>query len=63
MIREPVSETDGEIETIADFVDAYLRDNPETPPGPVLILATRRFLGHGVKSALISRGRNALIQG
>ncbi len=53
-------DTDMEIETISDFVDAYLRDNPETPPGRVLILATRRFLGHGIKSALISRGRNAL---
>jgi DNA helicase II / ATP-dependent DNA helicase PcrA len=49
-----------EIETISDFVDAYLRDNPETPPGRVLILATRRFLGLCIKSALISRGRNAL---
>ena len=54
-------ETTGEeIETLADYVDHYLRTHRETPPGRVLILATRRFLGHGIKDALIALGRNAL---
>lgn len=52
--------TDDEVETIADFVHAYLTAHADTPPGRVLILATRRFLGNGIRDALITRGRNAL---
>jgi superfamily I DNA/RNA helicase len=49
-----------EIESIADFVDHYLNGHPDTKPGQILILATRRFIGNGIRDALISRKRNAL---
>jgi superfamily I DNA/RNA helicase len=49
-----------EIATIADFADHYLKQHPELPPGRVLILTPRRFIGNAIKDALIARGRNAL---
>jgi superfamily I DNA/RNA helicase len=49
-----------EIDAICGYVDQYLTQNPELPPGQVLVLATRRFIGHGIRRALIGRGLNAL---
>jgi len=57
-LRGPAHDTDMEIETISDFV-MHIFATTRDATGRVLILATRRFLGHGIKSALISRGRNA----
>lgn len=49
-----------EVASTADFVDHYLTQYPELPPGRVLILTPRRFIGNAIKDALIARGRNAL---
>jgi superfamily I DNA/RNA helicase len=49
-----------EVTTIAEYVDKWLSGNPSTPPGKVLVLAPRRFVGNAIRDALISRGRNAL---
>lgn len=49
-----------EIDSIADFVHHYLEENEQVPPGQVLILSTRRFIGHRIRQALIDRGKNAL---
>lgn len=49
-----------EIETTADFISHYLSQNPALPPGRVLVLTPRRFIGNAIKDALIARGRNAL---
>jgi superfamily I DNA/RNA helicase len=49
-----------EIEATADFIHTYLNHHPSIQPGQVLVLTTRRFIGHGIKHALISRSRNAL---
>lgn len=49
-----------EVNSIADYIDHYLRNNPDLPPGQVLVLATRRLLGHRIRHELIQRGRNAL---
>src|SRR6266852_3680469 len=49
-----------EIATLAEFADHYLEQHPELPPGRVLILTPRRFIGNAIKDALIARGRNAL---
>jgi DNA helicase-2/ATP-dependent DNA helicase PcrA len=49
-----------EVETIADYVAHYLRQNPELAPGQVLVLTPRRFIGNQIKDRLIRRGLNAL---
>jgi superfamily I DNA/RNA helicase len=49
-----------EVATIAEYIDSWLAAHPNTPPGRVLVLAPRRFVGNAIKDALISRGRNAL---
>jgi DNA helicase II / ATP-dependent DNA helicase PcrA len=49
-----------EVESTAAFADHYLNAHPEVAPGRVLVLAPRRFIGNGIKDALIARGRNAL---
>ncbi len=51
---------DIEIETIADFVHQHLDRHPNLPPGQVLVLSPRRFIGQGIRRELVSRGRNAL---
>jgi len=51
---------DDEVRAIADFIDRRLRENTYLPPGQVLVLTTRRFIGHRIRNALIDRGRNAL---
>ena len=49
-----------EVASIAEFVDDDLTKHPDLPPGRVLILTPRRFIGNAIKDALIARGRNAL---
>lgn len=49
-----------EVTTVAEYIDSWLADHPDTPPGRVLVLAPRRFVGNAIKDALIARGRNAL---
>lgn len=49
-----------EVDATADYIDKYLTDHPEVPPGRVLVLSPRKFIGNAVKDALIARGRNAL---
>lgn len=51
---------DDEISATADFIEKCLRENTDLPPGQVLVLTTRRFIGHRIRNALIERGRNAL---
>lgn len=51
---------DIEVEALADFIDTYLKQRPGLPAGQVLVLATRRFIGHSIRQALIARGHNAL---
>jgi superfamily I DNA/RNA helicase len=51
-----------DIETvaIADYINSYLERHPDLSPGQVLVLTTRRFIGHEIRRELIHRGRNAL---
>lgn len=49
-----------EINSISDFISNYLDQNPGLPHGQVLVLATRRFIGHNIRNALIQRGLNSL---
>lgn len=49
-----------EIDTVADFVNDYLNRRPGLPPGQVLVLTPRRFIGNRIRDALIGRGRNAM---
>jgi len=49
-----------EADTVAAFIDWYLTDRPDLPPGQVLVLSPRRLMGNAVKDALIRRRRNAL---
>jgi DNA helicase-2/ATP-dependent DNA helicase PcrA len=49
-----------EVNSIAEFIHKYLQDHPNIPPGQVLVLSPRRFIGHRIRRALIDRGRNAL---
>lgn len=51
---------DDEVSATADFIDRRLRENEDLPPGQVLVLTTRRFIGHRIRNTLIERGRNAL---
>jgi hypothetical protein len=49
-----------EADVVAAFIDRYLSDHPDLPPGQVLVLSPRRLMGNAVKDALIRRRRNAL---
>lgn len=49
-----------EIGIVADFVNDYLNRRPDLPPGQVLVLTPRRFIGNRIRDALIARGRNAM---
>ncbi|HSE65964.1 MAG TPA: ATP-dependent helicase [Gemmatimonadales bacterium] len=49
-----------EADVVAAFIDRYLSDQPDLPPGQVLVLSPRRLMGNAVKDALIRRRRNAL---
>jgi superfamily I DNA/RNA helicase len=51
---------ESEVATIAEYVDRWLASHPDTPPGRVLVLAPRRFVGNAIKDTLIARGRKAL---
>ena len=51
---------DDEIAANADFIDYFMKLNPNLPSGQVLVLATRRFVGHRIRQALIDKGRNAI---
>jgi superfamily I DNA/RNA helicase len=58
IVQHPTQEE--EIETVADFIGSYLQQNPDVLPGQVLVLSPRRFIGQGVKRALITRRLQAL---
>lgn len=49
-----------EADAVAAFIDSYLAERPDLPPGQVLVLSPRRLMGNGVRDALIRRHRNAL---
>jgi superfamily I DNA/RNA helicase len=51
---------DDEADAIAAFVERYLVINRELPPGQVLVLSPRRFIGQGIRDALIRRRLNAM---
>jgi len=46
-----------EIDTLAGYVDWYLRNHPGVPAGEVLILANRRMIGNGIRDALNIRAQ------
>jgi superfamily I DNA/RNA helicase len=48
-----------EVGSISDFIAQYLSLNPNTPPGQVLVLTPRRFIGNAIRDALIDRRLNA----
>jgi DNA helicase II / ATP-dependent DNA helicase PcrA len=48
-----------EADALAAFVQKYLTDHPDVPPGQVLILGPRRLFGNAVRDALIRRRLNA----
>jgi DNA helicase-2/ATP-dependent DNA helicase PcrA len=41
-----------EIQTIADYIDWYLLQNPGLPAGEVLVLSSRRQMGNGIRDSL-----------
>ena len=49
-----------EVTSCADFVVFYLNQHAGLPPGQVLVLATRRFIGNRIRDALIHRRLNSL---
>jgi superfamily I DNA/RNA helicase len=44
--------TADEIQTIAEYIDWYLLQNPTVPAGEVLVLSSRRQLGNGIRDSL-----------
>lgn len=48
-----------EIEASADFITHYLEQRLSLPPGQVLVLTPRRFIGNRIRDALITRRLNA----
>lgn len=51
---------EAEVAAIADFVAHYLQENPDVPPGQVLVLTPRKFVGQRIKRAIIDQGFNSL---
>jgi DNA helicase II / ATP-dependent DNA helicase PcrA len=49
-----------EADAIAAFIDNYLTDKPNLPPGQVLVLSPRRIFGNAIRDALLRRRRNAM---
>src|SRR6266550_1616374 len=49
-----------EADALAAFIDRYLTENPDLPPGQVLVLSTRRIFGNAIRDQLIRRHRNAM---
>lgn len=49
-----------EADAVAAYINQYLTDRPELPPGQVLVLSPRRIFGNAIRDALIQRRRNAL---
>jgi len=41
-----------EIQTIAEYIDWYLQQNPGVPAGEVLVLSSRRQIGNGIRDSL-----------
>lgn len=41
-----------EIQTIAEYIDWYLLQNPGVPAGEVLVLSSRRQIGNGIRDSL-----------
>src|SRR5262249_33137178 len=48
-----------EVETVSDYIMWYLEKH-DVPPGQVLVLTPRRFIGNAVRDGLIKRGLNSL---
>jgi DNA helicase-2/ATP-dependent DNA helicase PcrA len=44
--------TGDEVQTIAEYIDWYLLQNPTVPAGEVLVLSSRRQLGNGIRDRL-----------
>lgn len=44
--------TAAEVQTIAQYIDWYLLQNPGMPAGEVLVLSSRRQLGNGIRDSL-----------
>jgi DNA helicase-2/ATP-dependent DNA helicase PcrA len=44
--------TSDEVNTIAQYIDWYLQQNPGVPAGEVLVLSSRRQLGNGIRDHL-----------
>jgi superfamily I DNA/RNA helicase len=49
-----------EADALSAFIDQYLTDRPNLPPGQVLVLSPRRVFGNAVRDALNRRRRNAM---
>jgi DNA helicase II / ATP-dependent DNA helicase PcrA len=49
-----------EADALAAFIQKYLSDHPEIPPGQVLVLSPRRIFGNAVRDALIARRLNSM---
>jgi DNA helicase II / ATP-dependent DNA helicase PcrA len=43
---------DEEIQTIAEYIDWYLQQNPDVPAGEVLVRSSRRQIGNGIRDRL-----------
>ena len=51
---------DDEVTTLAGYIGDYLKKRPTLPPGQVIVLAPRRFIGNAIRDALIALGLNAM---
>jgi len=49
-----------EADALAAYIDHYLAERPDLPPGQVLVLSPRRIFGNLIRDALILRHRNAM---
>ena len=49
-----------EADALAAYIDKYLTERPDLPPGHVLVLSPRRIFGNAIRDALIQRHRNAM---
>ena len=48
-----------EVSASAEFIDYYLKQNPETTRGEILLLATRRLIGNRIRDELVRLGHRA----
>ncbi|HEX3534934.1 MAG TPA: ATP-dependent helicase [Gemmatimonadaceae bacterium] len=51
---------DDEVAAVGAFIDTYLKEHQDLPPGQALVLTPRRVIGNRIRDTLIRLGRNSL---